>query len=315
MCQEKNTILHDYIGGKMNVYLQLALSLAAGLGSNICRKYFTVKSTSGTSGRAAYSAITSVVAAVILLLWSGVGSISGFTLWFGVLFGAVTAIQTIANVSAVNCGPMSYTSIFVSFSVLISALSGALIFGEARLELIQKVGIFLMLVSILLSANGKGDGKRINLKWLVLSFIAFLLTGAIGIMQKVHQTSAYKGELSAFLVISFITSALISLIFALITRRKEGVETGSESNGKKIAVSILGIMALAGLCVAANNKFNLYLSGALPTAIFFPIYNVGILVLTMLSAIVIFKERLLLKQWIGVAIGIISVVCIRNPFA
>ena len=98
----------------MNVYLQLALSLTAGLLSNICRKYFTVKSSSGSSGRAVYSAITSIVAALILLLWGGFGSASLFTLWFGMLFGAVTAIQTIANVSAINCGPMSYTSIFTS---------------------------------------------------------------------------------------------------------------------------------------------------------------------------------------------------------
>ena len=301
----------------MNVYLQLALSLTAGLVSNICRKYFTVKSSSGTSGRAVYSAITSVVAALILLLWGGFGTASLFTIWFGVLFGAVTAIQTIANVSAINCGPMSYTSIFISFSVLISALSGVLIFGEDSLEIIQIVGIALMLVSIVLSANGKSDGKRINLKWFILSFIAFLLTGAIGIMQKIHQTSDYKAELSAFLVIAFVTSALISAIFAFIKRNKANVAASESKSqgGKKIALTLLSVMAVAGLCVAANNKFNLYLTGVLPTAIFFPIYNVGILILTTLSAIFIFKERLSLKQWIGVAIGIISVVCIRNPFA
>ena len=301
----------------MNLYLQLGLSLTAGLLSNICRKYFTVKSSSGTSGRAVYSAITSIVAALILLLWGGFGSASLFTIWFGVLFGAVTAIQTIANVSAINCGPMSYTSIFTSFSVLISALSGVLVFGEDKLELIQIIGIVLMLLSIVLSANGKSDGKRINLKWFILSFIAFLLTGAIGIMQKIHQTSDYKAELSAFLVIAFVTSALISAIFAFIKRNKASVAASESKSqgGKKIALILLCVMAVAGLCVAANNKFNLYLTGVLPTAIFFPIYNVGILILTTISAIFIFKERLSLKQWIGVAIGIISVVCIRNPFA
>ena len=181
-----------------------------------------------------------------------------------------------------------------------------------------------MLISIVLSANGKSDGKRINLKWFILSFIAFLLTGAIGIMQKIHQTSDCKGELSAFLVIAFVTSALISAIFALIKRGGEKPEKnarGADSaeknahGGKKTAIILLSIMALAGLCVAANNKFNLYLTGVLPTAIFFPVYNVGILILTTISAIFIFKERLSFKQWIGGAIGIVSVVFIRNPFA
>ena len=109
--------------------------------------------------------------------------------------------------------------------------------------------------------------------------------------------------------------ALISAVFAIIKREKKGAATEKSSGGRKIAITLPLIMAIAGLCVAANNKFNLYLTGVLPTAIFFPIYNVGILILTTISAIFIFKERLSLKQWIGVAIGIISVVCIRNPFA
>ena len=299
----------------MNIYLQLILSLMAGLASNICRKYFTVKSTSGSSGRAIYSAITSIVAALILLSWGGFGSASIFTLWFGALFGAVTAIQTIANVSAVNCGPMSYTTIFTSFSVLISALSGVIAFGEDKLELIQIIGIILMLVSIVLSANSSSNGKKINLKWFILSFIAFLLTGAIGIMQKIHQSSESKGELSAFLIIAFVTAALISAIFSLVKRDKTINPAEKSPDRKRLAITLLSVMAIAGLCVAANNKFNLYLSGVLPTAIFFPIYNVGILILTTISAIFIFKEKLSLKQWIGVAIGIISVICIRNPFA
>ena len=301
----------------MPIYLQLALTLIAGLAFNLIRKYFTVKSTTGIAGRAIFSAICAAVAALVLLIWGGFGSASSFTVWFGILFGSVTAIQTIANVSAINCGPMSYTAIFTSFSVLISALSGMFLFGEARLEMIQIIGIVLMLTSIVLSANGKDDGKKVNLKWFVLAFIAFLLTGAIGIMQKIHQSSEYKAEINAFLIIAFIVSAAISTVFALIKLRssRKNNEGSSLADAKKLKYILLAIMAIGGICTAANNKFNLFLSGALPTAIFFPIYNVGILILTTLSAIVIFKERLSLKQWIGVVIGIISVICIRNPFA
>ena len=301
----------------MPIYLQLALTLIAGLAFNLIRKYFTVKSTTGIAGRAIFSAICAAVAALVLLIWGGFGSASSFTVWFGILFGSVTAIQTIANVSAINCGPMSYTAIFTSFSVLISALSGMFLFGEDRLEMIQIIGIVLMLTSIVLSANGKDDGKKVNLKWFVLAFIAFLLTGAIGIMQKIHQSSEYKAEINAFLIIAFIVSAAISTVFALIKLRssRKNNEGSSLADAKKLKYILLAIMAIGGICTAANNKFNLFLSGALPTAIFFPIYNVGILILTTLSAIVIFKERLSLKQWIGVVIGIISVICIRNPFA
>ncbi|MBR2335401.1 MAG: DMT family transporter [Clostridia bacterium] len=301
----------------MHIYLQLVLTLIAGLAFNLNRKYFTVRSRKGLAGRAVFSAICAMVAAVVLLVWGGFGHASTFTLLLGILFGTVTAIQSIANISAVSCGPMSYTTIITSFSVLISALSGMLFFGEDKLEIIQIIGVVLMLTSIALSAKGKGEDEKVNFKWLILAFTAFLLTGAIGIMQKIHQTSEYKSEINAFLIIAFVVSALISTAFALIKLKKtQNADTlAYNAEEKKTKYILFAIVIVGGICTAANNKFNLFLSGALPTAIFFPVYNVGILILTTLSAIVIFKERLSLKQWIGVVIGIISVICIRNPFA
>ena len=68
------------------------------------------------------------------------------------------------------------------------------------------------------------------------------------------------------------------------------------------------MMVVSGACVAVNNKLNLYLSGVIDSAIFFPVVNGGGLVLTTLAALVFFRERLTKVQWIGVGIGIVSVV-------
>ena len=78
---------------------------------------------------------------------------------------------------------------------------------------------------------------------------------------------------------------------------------------------MLGIMLASGVCVAVNNKLNLYLSGVMDSAVFFPIVNGGGLVLTTLAAVLLFKEKLSTKQWIGVVIGIASVVFLCDPFA
>ena len=74
-------------------------------------------------------------------------------------------------------------------------------------------------------------------------------------------------------------------------------------------------MIASGACAAVNNKFNLYLSGVMDSAVFFPIVNGGGLVLTTLAAVLLFKEKLSKKQWIGVVLGIASVVFLCNPFA
>ena len=92
-------------------------------------------------------------------------------------------------------------------------------------------------------------------------------------------------------------------------------EKEKRNKSTKLIWLLIGIMVINGACVAVNNKFNLYLSGVMDSAIFFPIVNGGGLVLTTLAAVLLFKERLSVKQWIGVAFGIISVVFLCNPFA
>ena len=300
----------------MNITVTLILSLAAALIGSIAKKYYTDKAPTGLSGAFVFNAVSSLIAAVILLYWGGFGTLSVFTIVLGVAFGAVTALQGITNISALQVGPMSYTSVIISFSTLISAFSGVMFFGES-LGWVQIVGIVLMLASFVLATKSDGDEKKANLKWLFLCVIAFVATGGIGVMQKVHQSSAYKDELNAFLIVAFISSAVICAMFATLMKRRGSrvvEENERGKNSKKQVWLMLAIMIASGVFVAVNNKFNLYLSGVMNSAVFFPIVNGGGLVLTTLAALMLFKEKLSTKQWIGVVLGIASVVFLCNPF-
>ena len=301
----------------MSIPLTLILSLAAALGGSIAKKYYTDKEPTGLSEGFVFNAVACLSAAVILLCWGGFGMSSVFTIVLGVAFGAVTTLQGITNIAALQVGPMSYTSVIISFSTLISALSGVMFFDES-LGWAQIVGMVLMLASFVLAAKSDVDEKKANLKWLFLCLIAFVATGGIGVMQKVHQSSEYRDELNAFLIIAFVSSAVLCAFFAALMKRRESRfadEKREEKNGKRQVWLLLGIMIASGACVAVNNKFNLYLSGVMDSAVFFPIVNGGGLVLTTLAAVLLFKEKLSTKQWIGVVLGIASVVFLCNPFA
>ena len=301
----------------MNITITLILSLAAALGGSIAKKYYTDKGPARLSGGFVFNAVGCLNAAVILLCWGGFGQSSVFTIVLGVAFGAVTALQGITNIAALQFGPMSYTSVIISFSTLISSLSGVMFFDES-LGWAQIVGMVLMLASFVLAAKSDVDEKKANLKWLFLCLIAFVATGGIGVMQKVHQSSEYRDELNAFLIIAFVSSAVLCAFFAALMKRHESRfadEKEKKKNGKRQVWLLLGIMIASGACVAVNNKFNLYLSGVMDSAVFFPLVNGGGLVLTTLAAVLLFKEKLSTKQWIGVVLGIASVVFLCNPFA
>jgi drug/metabolite transporter (DMT)-like permease len=262
------------------------------------------------------NAVNAAVACLVILLWGGVGLPSGFTLGLGIVFGAVTALGTVTSMKALQTGPMAYSVVIISCSTLITALSGVLFFGES-LGWVQGIGIALMLVSFFLAVEQDKEKKKASLTWLGYCFLAFCCSGAVGIMQKVESTY-HKDEMSIFLVIAFAMSFLFSLITASLLRvksRKDGTESTPliEKAGGWKTLIIPACMVLMGISAGVNNKLNLSLSGALPSAVFFPVVNGGGLVLASLAAILLFRERLTAKQWIGVAFGTASVILLCLP--
>jgi len=299
----------------MNIPITLISSLGVALCGNISKKYYTNRKSIGLSGNFVFNAVACLVSTVILQCWGGFGISSPFTIALGVAFGAVTSLQGISVLSALQIGPMSYTSVIISFSTLVSALSGVVFFGEA-LGWAQIVGMVLMLISFVLAVKSDSNEKKANLKWIFMCLIAFFATGSIGVMQKVHQSSQHRGELNAFLIVAFASSAVFCTILALLLKRRDN-KSAEEGNAPKSTQlwMMVAVMLINGACIAINNKFNLYLSGVMDSAVFFPIVNGGGLVLTTLAAVIIFKEKLLVKQWIGVVVGIASVIFLCNPFA
>lgn len=293
----------------MNIPISLVATLSCALIGGAIKKYFTNTFYEKNLTRHLYNAVTSIVASIILLLWGGFGSASVFTIILAVAFGVITAIQQITNFQAMETGPWSYTSVLISLSTLIPALSGVMFFGES-IGIFQIIGMVLLVACFVLSVDFKKSDKKANVIWLIYTLVAFLCTGAIGVMQKVHQTSDFKGELNAFLIIAFAVSFVYSLVFTIFHTKKTLLAPNDQkSEGMKIYKIIpFVLMVIAGATVAVCNKLNLYLSGVMNTAVFFPLVNGGGLVLTTICAVTVFKEKLTPRQWLGLVIGTASVI-------
>lgn len=297
----------------MNTAVLLTVTMSAQLFGCVIKKYYSDRFQTGKM-RHLYNAAVSLFAAVILFFWGGIGETSIFTLVLGVAFGIITALQQIFNLKAIEIGPLSYTSVIVSMSTLIPTLSG-LIFWNESVGIAQIIGIILMVICFFLSVNTNGNEKKSSLRWLMYCAITFVCTGAIGVMQKVHQSSNYRHELNSFLLLSFVVSFLYSLINIIWLKSKKDVEYQNKTDilfNKKLILT--AILVLSGVCVAVQNKLNLFLAGVMDSAVFFPLVNGGGLVLSTVASVLFFKEKLNVKQWIGVITGIVSVILLCNPF-
>lgn len=230
----------------------------------------------------------------ILMLKNG---ISLYTFLLGILFGIITALCNAYKMLALSNGPMHITILITTSSMIIPALSGFLMFDEPfSLPKLLFVGILLFF--IYLSLDKKSDGS-VNKKWLFYCISTFVIMGIIGIMQKIHQNSAYKNELFGFLASAFFVSILFSLYLA--KRNKRSVKFRKKHY-------ILAVVC--GICTFTMNFLNLKLSGLLPSQLFFPTVNGGSIIITSLVSVIFFKEKLSRLQLFGLIGGIISLIMI-----
>lgn len=246
--------------------------------------------------------------ALLLSLSGALGSVSLFTVALGVLMGLANIFGALAHLKAFAIGPFSYTTVIVSLSAIIPALSG-LFFGES-VSAVQWVGVALMVLCLFLSPEkAEGEQKKVNAKWMILSLVSAALSGVTGIIQKVHQNSEHADEMGALLISTFAVSAVISAFMLLFGKNKRKVGALDSVMRRPL----FWILPIVGGCVFAfPHTINLFLSGQLKSVIFFPIVNLCPMLVSMLSGMFIFRERLSRRRWAGVAVGILSTVLLAG---
>lgn len=221
------------------------------------------------------------------------GKISLYTVLLGMLFGVITALSSLYKMLALSKGPMHITLLITTSSMIIPTLSGVF-FGE-KFSLLKLIVVFILIYFIYLSV-GKGNDGKINKSWVIYCLFTFVFIGSIGVIQKIHQTSVHKSEISGFLFVSFFISLIIS-----------GLRIKDKKNFKD-KKKLIPLAMICGVCTFTMNFVNLKLSGLLPSQLFFPLVNGSAIVLSSVMSVVLFKERLSKRQTVGLIGGILSLI-------
>lgn len=246
------------------------------------------------------SVLSAITLAVIAFASGELRLPSAYTLLLGVVFGVATALCAILHMKALESGPLSYTNVICSCAMVIPSISGMIFFGET-VTTWQYVGMALMLVSFVCAVDGKNDQSGMNFKWMLMCLGSFLFSGSVGVMQKAHQTSPHKDELGVFLVIAFLISAVFSLALMGWSKAKKGesITVLSRARIKKFIM----VSAVCGVGIALCNQINMYLAGVMDSFIFYPVVNGASMILTTAAGLIIWKERLTGRQWLGLVMG------------
>lgn len=200
---------------------------------------------------------------------------------------------------------LSVASVSSKMSVVIAIVFGVWYYNES-LSLVKLIGILLALIAVYLtSIKAKNQITQKN-KDFLYPLLLFFGSGAIDTSLKyVETTYVAEGGVPLFSATIFGCAFILGIIVLLYQKA-----TGTLNFEFK---SILG-----GVLLGIPNYFSIvYLLKALSTkgmesSTAFTLNNVGIVILSTLFGLFIFKEKLIHKNWLGIVIAVISIILIMS---
>lgn len=261
---------------------------------SVVKKPYTDK----TKGKGAYTftAMLSLTAFVFFLV-TGKGFVWNTAyLPYSIGFAISYIFAGVFTVLAISEGSVSLTTLVLKYSLVLPTLYG-IILGEP-ISVFLILGISLLLVSMFL-INKPVKGERFSIKWLIFALLALLGNGMCTITQKMHQqvhNNEFKNE---FMLVALIISFIVSMLIALFTERRF----------IKCYIKVGTIPALlCGLMNGAVNLFVMMLNKLIPASVMFPLISAGGIVVAYVISKILYKEKLSKRQFIGLIIGIASVI-------
>lgn len=222
--------------------------------------------------------------------------------WGSILLGLLFIL--IFNLMAATSQKLgvSVASVATKMSLTIPVLFGVFFYREV-LTVLEIIGILLALLAVYFSSLKENKIKAE--KWaFALPILVFIGSGTIDTSIKYFQDAHMpEEEYALFSATVFASAGMFGLLFI-----------GYKSVQQQIKINIKNV--IGGVCLGIPNYFSIYfLLKALqhPTwnsASVFTINNVAIVMFSTLLGIVLFKERLTFKNWLGIGLAVFSIILV-----
>ena len=282
-----------------HLYLILAIAALTVTCQDIFKKKFNQKSSGGVFF---FGGMISFFAMLFFIALNRDWSYSSSQLLYSFGFAVAYAVATLFAVLAIKYGSLAKTTLIVSCSLLLPSFYGIIFLSEPiGIKLI--VGIVLLVVALVM-INYEKDAVPSSLKWAICAVLAFVGNGMCSVVQKLEQNTFGSDGQNVFMIVAL--GMVVLLLFAMSFISKE-------ERGRQIRIAKVGWIwaALCGVCNGLCNFLVMYLNPRLPASVMFPVISGGSVVLVFVYATLVQREKFNLRQKIGYAIGVLSIVLLN----
>jgi drug/metabolite transporter (DMT)-like permease len=236
------------------------------------------------------------------------GSGSAPWFWYAILLGFVFITGFTLAAATVRHFSVTISQIMQKMSIVLSVPFAILVYHESAAWL-KILGILIAIAAIILvnimPAATEAQATKYDLKRLAMPFFTWLLAGVIEMVFIIVQKGGMisMGD-SAFITTVFFTAGCLGSV-VMAWQLMRGSITWSPRN------------IAAGVLLGIPNYGSMYfllqgLSSGMESSVFFPLNNMGIILLTVLLAVFIFRDRLTKINLIGVGLTMVALFLITR---
>ncbi|WP_416443095.1 EamA family transporter [Leeuwenhoekiella sp. A16] len=217
----------------------------------------------------------------------------------GVLFIVIFYLMAITT----QRSGLSVVSVATKMSLAIPILFGFIYYRES-ISFVKITGILLALTAVYFTSVKNEDALKVKPKNLIFPILVFLGSGVIDTSIKFLENSfVAKDEVPLFSATIFASAFVIGIMVLVFQKLKGNFNFESKN-------------LLGGVALGIPNYFSIYFlvqalrANGLESSTIFTLNNVAIVMLSTLLGIILFKEKLLPKNWLGIGLAVLSLILV-----
>lgn len=225
---------------------------------------------------------------------------SSLTLLFGVLNGLILFGYNTSLIKAGTLGSYAFLNVCLLYGAILVPSAYGILFLQESITLLKIIGIIMMLIACIFMNLDEIKLKDSTLTYYSFCILLFLFNGAYCTIIKM-QTIYHNEEKQSMIMITFALMGIIALVNLLCTEKENTLQAF------KLSKNCLPFLILCLISATLAINLLMYILPLIDTAILYTVQNGGVLILSALYSIFLFKEKLSHKKLLGIIIAVISI--------
>lgn len=259
-----------------------------------------IKNTNSNVATAIRTSVVLIFAWIIVFATGAHKTLADISLksWmFLILSGIATGASWICYFKALSLGEVSKVAAVDKSSAVLSVLFAIIIFPDERtLWWLKLICLVLIAVGTFMMTNIKHGEDRNKLVWLVFAVLSAIFAAATSLLAKIGIENVDSNAATAIR-----TCVVLVMAWLIVICRKE-IKFVKEVKGKELV-----FLVLSGIATGASWLCYYYAIKHGQVSVVVPIDKLSILI-TVLFSLIVFKEKLSLKSWIGLGLMTVGTV-------